>query len=182
MTASGWPAVSGAALRSLVGKPGAARSLLNKEYGASPADTSIPTLLDSNENGSLHLEDHLVNSNAREGEVRPTGAEVKYGRCLEAAQNGLGPLFTVFQNKREGLEACVAVEALVEISAIDTLLSSFIIPLQEDKVKAPDGRIHGSMNINTETGRLSCRRPNLQNQPSLEKDRYKAMMTICKRK
>lgn len=29
------------------------------------------------------------------------------------------------------------------------------------------------MNINTETGRLSCRRPNLQNQPALEKDRYK---------
>jgi DNA polymerase-1 len=28
------------------------------------------------------------------------------------------------------------------------------------------------MNINTETGRLSSRRPNLQNQPALEKDRY----------
>ena len=29
------------------------------------------------------------------------------------------------------------------------------------------------MNINTETGRLSARRPNLQNQPALEKDRYR---------
>lgn len=29
------------------------------------------------------------------------------------------------------------------------------------------------MNINTETGRLSSRRPNLQNQPSLDKDKYK---------
>ena len=36
-----------------------------------------------------------------------------------------------------------------------------------------DGRVHGSMNLNTETGRLSCRRPNLQNQPALEKDQYK---------
>ena len=35
-----------------------------------------------------------------------------------------------------------------------------------------DGRVHCSLNINTETGRLSCRRPNLQNQPALEKDRY----------
>jgi DNA polymerase I len=35
-----------------------------------------------------------------------------------------------------------------------------------------DGRVHGSLNLNTETGRLSCRRPNLQNQPALEKDRY----------
>lgn len=32
--------------------------------------------------------------------------------------------------------------------------------------------MHCSMNLNTETGRLSCRRPNLQNQPALEKDRY----------
>lgn len=29
------------------------------------------------------------------------------------------------------------------------------------------------MNLNTETGRLSSRRPNLQNQPALEKDQYK---------
>jgi len=34
-------------------------------------------------------------------------------------------------------------------------------------------RIHRSLNLNTETGRLSARRPNLQNQPALEKDRYK---------
>ncbi len=33
--------------------------------------------------------------------------------------------------------------------------------------------MHCSLNINTETGRLSARRPNLQNQPALEKDRYK---------
>ena len=32
--------------------------------------------------------------------------------------------------------------------------------------------MHCSLNINTETGRLSSRRPNLQNQPALEKDRY----------
>ena len=28
------------------------------------------------------------------------------------------------------------------------------------------------MNLNTETGRISCRRPNLQNQPAGEKDVY----------
>ena len=36
-----------------------------------------------------------------------------------------------------------------------------------------NGRVHCSLNLNTETGRLSARRPNLQNQPALEKDKYK---------
>lgn len=36
-----------------------------------------------------------------------------------------------------------------------------------------NSRIHCSLNLNTETGRLSSRRPNLQNQPALEKDQYK---------
>ena len=35
------------------------------------------------------------------------------------------------------------------------------------------GRVHCSLNINTETGRLSARKPNLQNQPALDKDVYK---------
>ena len=34
-------------------------------------------------------------------------------------------------------------------------------------------RVHCSLNLNTETGRLSARRPNLQNQPALEKDQYR---------
>ncbi len=38
-------------------------------------------------------------------------------------------------------------------------------------------RVHCSLNLNTETGRLSARRPNLQNQPALEKDRYKVWWT-----
>jgi DNA polymerase-1 len=70
-----------------------------------------------------------------------------------------------------GREACAALEALCENNAIDTMLSTFLRPLQE----LPDaqGRIHCSLNLNTETGRLSARRPNLQNQPALEKDRYR---------
>ncbi len=35
-----------------------------------------------------------------------------------------------------------------------------------------NGRVHAAMNLWTETGRLSCRRPNLQNQPALEKVRF----------
>jgi DNA polymerase-1 len=50
-------------------------------------------------------------------------------------------------------------------------LQTFIQPLQTYVDK--NDRIHCSLNINTETGRLSARKPNLQNQPALEKDVYK---------
>lgn len=66
---------------------------------------------------------------------------------------------------------CLAIDDMIEANIISTLLSTFIVPLQH--WPGPDGRIHASLNINTETGRLSSRRPNLQNQPALEKDRYK---------
>ena len=59
----------------------------------------------------------------------------------------------------------------MESSAISALLSGFILPLQ---TQTDDGGcIHASLNLNTETGRLSSCRRNLQNQPVLEKDRYR---------
>jgi DNA polymerase I len=61
----------------------------------------------------------------------------------------------------------MAIYNLLEFRAIETLLQTFIIPLQE--LSDETGRIHCSLNINTETGRLSARKPNLQNQPALEK-------------
>ena len=91
----------------------------------------------------------------------------------EAEKLGLGKAFKNFGGGKEGVRACAAMDALCDVAAIDTLLSNFIIPLQGDAIKCKNGRIHCSMNINTETGRLSARRPNLQNQPALEKDRYK---------
>eukprot|EP01133_Synstelium_polycarpum_P001196 gene1196-1378_t len=72
---------------------------------------------------------------------------------------------------RAGVEACEAIASLLEVGSIGTLLSSFIIPLQ--RLADSNSRVHTSVNVNTETGRLSSKRPNLQNQPAHEKDRYK---------
>ena len=83
-----------------------------------------------------------------------------------------GTAFLAFGGGREGAAACAAIDALNDVAAIDTLLSNFIIPLQSDNLRGKEGRVHASLNINTETGRLSARRPSLQNQPALEKDRY----------
>lgn len=51
------------------------------------------------------------------------------------------------------------------------MIANFLTSLQELSDK--DSRVHCSLNLNTSTGRLSSRRPNLQNQPALEKDTYK---------
>lgn len=82
-----------------------------------------------------------------------------------------GLAYDHFGGGEDGEKACEAINHLCEHGSINTLLNSFIVPLQE--MADENNRIHASLNINTETGRLSCRRPNLQNQPALEKDRYK---------
>eukprot|EP00808_Paulinella_micropora_P007425 g4781.t1 len=83
-----------------------------------------------------------------------------------------GSVMKNFQSPEEGIKACLALDSLCSVSATRIMLNTFILPLQEN-CDPSSGRIHFSLNINTETGRLSCRNPNLQNQPALEKDRYK---------
>ena len=130
-TTTGLPAVSGAVLRALAGKPGAARALVDGWNDLSDADKKD-----------------------------------------EALAKKCGSAFLAFGGGFDGVEACAAVDALNDVAAIDTLLSNFIIPLQSDNLRGFGGRVHAALNINTETGRLSARRPSLQNQPALEKDRY----------
>ncbi|KAG8066421.1 hypothetical protein GUJ93_ZPchr0004g39233 [Zizania palustris] len=137
-TASGWPSVSGDALRSLAGKL--------------PTDLvfTIDDAEDDECSSSSSISEHDLNDTAY------------YGTAYEAFGGG-----------KEGKEACRAIAALCEICSIDSLISNFILPLQGNHISCTEGRIHCSLNINTETGRLSARTPNLQNQPALEKDRYK---------
>lgn len=82
-----------------------------------------------------------------------------------------GRAYDHFKDKEEGAAACVALKALYDISSINTMLNNFILPLQE--LSDDKSRVHCSLNLNTDTGRLSSRKPNLQNQPALDKDRYR---------
>uniref|UniRef100_A0A161ZR14 DNA-directed DNA polymerase n=1 Tax=Daucus carota subsp. sativus TaxID=79200 RepID=A0A161ZR14_DAUCS len=141
-TASGWPSMSGVALKALSGK-------VSAEYEF--ADES----LDSEPDGSIEIPEMEEN----EGAITDTSA--------------YGTAYSAFGGGSKGMEACHAIASLCEVCSIDSLISNFILPLQGDHISGKNGRIHCSLNINTETGRLSARRPNLQNQPALEKDRYK---------
>lgn len=78
--------------------------------------------------------------------------------------------YNFFGGGKEGHDACVALYSLTAIGSIDTMIANFLTSLQS--LADHDSRVHCSLNLNTETGRLSSRRPNLQNQPALEKDKY----------
>jgi DNA polymerase I len=181
-TPGGIPGCSTPVLKALAGKPGRARKAL-AELGAErdaeradglealrddfEDDATVPWSVDDVEIAALQVRRQELAAKRPQEELETI-----------AAENGYGRLFSVFDGSVEaGLAACAAVDALVDASAIDTLLSNFIVPLQSDDISRPDPtgayRVHCSLNINTETGRLSARRPNLQNQPALEKDRYK---------
>ncbi|KAK4420752.1 DNA polymerase I A, chloroplastic/mitochondrial [Sesamum alatum] len=142
-TASGWPSVSGDVLKNLAGKVSADFDFLDEDN-----DEELP------ENVT-----HKSSDDNRAGPGIDTSA--------------YGAAYSAFGGGQAGIEACHAVAALCEVCSIDSLISNFILPLQGNHISGKNGRIHCSLNINTETGRLSARRPNLQNQPALEKDRYK---------
>jgi DNA polymerase-1 len=89
---------------------------------------------------------------------------------VEGSKPVYGTAFDYFGGEVEGRAACEALHSLYTVSTIDTMLSNFIVPLQ--LMADRESRVHCSLNLNTETGRLSARRPSLQNQPALEKDRY----------
>lgn len=107
--------------------------------------------------------------------VRSLAGKIRVRERVDEKANAYGSVFGFFKSARHSAEAghaaAIALDALANANAIDTLLSSFIRPLQTMADEA--SRVHCSLNLNTETGRLSARLPNLQNQPALEKDRYR---------
>ncbi|KZV33486.1 DNA polymerase I B, chloroplastic/mitochondrial-like [Dorcoceras hygrometricum] len=144
-TASGWPSVSGDVLKNLAGKVSAEFDFVDEDIDEELTETATKRLSEENETPP--------------SEDRDTSA--------------YGAAYAAFGGGQAGIEACHAIAALCEVCSIDSLISNFILPLQGNHISGKEGRIHCSLNINTETGRLSARRPNLQNQPALEKDRYK---------
>ncbi|XP_065862340.1 DNA polymerase I A, chloroplastic/mitochondrial-like [Euphorbia lathyris] len=143
-TATGWPSVSGDALKILAGK-------VSAEY-----DFMDENVMDGSELETVEDLETEVSSVLKHADTSA------YGTALQA-----------FSSVEEGIEACHAIASLCEVCTVDSLISNFILPLQGSNISGKRGRVHCSLNINTETGRLSARRPNLQNQPALEKDRYK---------
>ena len=143
-TPSGWPSVSGAALRTLAGKVSADYVSLEDD-----SENKFPDYL----NVGI---DELTSDVLNVGETH-TGSEEEVDSSI------YGTAYKAFGGGKSGREACHAIAALCEVSSINTLISKFLQPLQGKEISGPKGRVHCSLNINTETGRLSARKPNLQN-------------------
>ncbi|KAG7600133.1 3'-5' exonuclease domain [Arabidopsis suecica] len=149
LTASGWPSISGDVLKELAGKVSA-----EYDFMEDVSDISLEEV-------------------AEDDDADQTSKTQKSKTDVQTDTSAYGIAYVAFGGGERGKEACHAIASLCEVCSIDALISNFILPLQGSNVSGKDGRVHCSLNINTETGRLSARRPNLQNQPALEKDRYK---------
>jgi DNA polymerase-1 len=94
---------------------------------------------------------------------------------LKKEENGNTYVFNKYMERHNDEKSAKDLEESLSsyesFKSIETLLNTFIIPLQE--AADEHGRIHCSLNFNTDTGRISSRKPNLQNQPALDKDIYK---------
>jgi len=94
---------------------------------------------------------------------------------LAKEENGKSKAFNQFlsleYNEKQATDFENALKCYINYKFVETQLQTFIIPLQEYADR--NGRIHCSLNFNTDTGRISSRKPNLQNQPANDKDKYK---------
>eukprot|EP01083_Nonionella_stella_P049282 131376_1 len=86
------------------------------------------------------------------------------GKILDELIEEPHGLSSCFTDAEAAQDAKQSVEALRQAISIGTQINTFILPLQ--KYRDEDDRLHYQLNLNTETGRLSCKSPNLQNQPS----------------
>lgn len=153
-SAQGLPMTSATALRAMCGKPGVAKKLLKEldgtnvhAAGAAAAEALGDSIVDqpASETDSsdseqqayvltfLHVRLQLLLTTIT---VRSLCRMTYDERSAYQVGKGLGHLYTAFEDHKDGLEACAAVEALIEISAIETLRSSFLLPLQGDAVSA----------------------------------------------
>lgn len=153
--AQGLPMTSATALRAMCGKPGVAKKLLKEvdgtnvhAAGAAAAEALGDSILDhpASEADSSDSEHHAyvlacfsspdTVCNCSLSTVRSLCRMTYDERSAYQVTKGLGHLYMAFADHKDGLEACAAVEALIEISAIETLRSSFLLPLQGDAVSA----------------------------------------------
>ena len=89
------------------------------------------------------------------------GSDPENGKLGRAADPEQLPSFASPQYTQQ---ACLMMHHLLNVGKYDYVVGSFIDPLMEKIVN--HDRIHPSLSLDTSTGRLVCRKPNLHNPPN----------------
>lgn len=109
-TATGWPSVSGAALKTLAGKVSADYDIID--------DSCEPELEEIDDDDAVIQVDEIAKK------LESTAATIEDTSAYGTAYAAFLP------DKEAGKEACHAIAALCEMCSIDSLISNFILPLQ----------------------------------------------------
>lgn len=111
-TTSGWPSVSGDALKALAGKVSA-----EYDFMEDFADISVEDIAEYDDVATTELLDQ-------------TSETQKSKTDVETDTSAYGTAFVPFGGGERGKEACHAIASLCEVCSIDSLISNFILPLQ----------------------------------------------------
>lgn len=93
--------------------------------------------------------------------IEYAGVDPENGKLGRAADPDQLPSFASDQYTHQ---SCVMMHHLLNMGKYDYVIGSFIDPLMEKIVN--HNRIHPSLSLDTSTGRLVCRKPNLHNPPN----------------
>ena len=95
--------------------------------------------------------------------------------CQSLAKVTLETIQSLMQLEELGNEGSEGVRALWQWRKIESRLSGFLKPLQ---LASCEGRVYPQINLNTMTGRVSTRNPNLQGEPTSEGEETLAVRSI----
>eukprot|EP00930_Biecheleria_cincta_P006900 TRINITY_DN1079_c0_g1_i4.p1 TRINITY_DN1079_c0_g1~~TRINITY_DN1079_c0_g1_i4.p1 ORF type:complete len:716 (+),score=152.61 TRINITY_DN1079_c0_g1_i4:1422-3569(+) len=90
-----------------------------------------------------------------------------------SGESGCGTAFEVL-----GQEGCMGLHHKVRVSLLSKQVVGFLRPLSEPGAVDKDSRLHTLLNLHTQTGRLTSRKPNLQQLPAVDKDPYQIRKAV----
>jgi len=123
--------------------------------------------------GGLGLPESLCTARTPSGGLSMSGDVILKlsGSDPESGEQGCGTAFQYL-----GVRGCTGLSMINRAKDIAKNVNTFLLPLQTHVDRR--GRVHTSLRLNTNTGRLSSSEPNLQQLPALNKDVYKVRQAV----
>lgn len=176
-TASGWPSVGGDALKILSGKVSSEFHFMDDDIDdvGDACETVSDEYLVKQENMSEYVDTSVYGTAFEAFKPKEKGKEACHAIAALCQVCSIDSLISNFILPLQVISAVISHCLCLLISQANSFFSSFLLQiyvtlyndigfllLQSSNISGKNRRIHCSLNINTETGRLSARRPNLQ--------------------